>query len=116
MTEHAPASAPADFDFIIGSWTVRHRRLVDRLAGSTDWAEFDGTSETRKTLGGFGNLEDNWLDLPDGAYRAVALRSYDPAAGKWAIWWLDGRFPHQLDTPVVGGFGGGVGIFMPTTS
>ena len=96
--------APADFDFIIGDWTVRHRRLKARLAGCTEWVEFAGTSSTRKTLGGFGNLEDNELFLPDGNYRAVALRSFDRASRQWAIWWLDDRHPHALDTPVVGSF------------
>lgn len=111
MTDDINASPPGDFDFIIGSWRVHHLRLVERLAGCTEWAEFSGTSTTHKTLGGFGNLEDNHLDFPGGAYRAVALRSFDAATGKWAIWWLDARFPHQLDTPVVGGFADGVGTF-----
>ena len=39
------------------------------------------------------------------------LRSFDPALGTWAIWWLDGRFPHALDVPLIGGFAGGVGSF-----
>jgi hypothetical protein len=113
MTDYnTPSSQPGDFDFIIGSWQVHHRRLVDRLSGSTEWAEFAGSITTRKTLGGFGNIEDNFLDLPGGAYRAVALRSFDSASGKWAIWWLDGRFPHQLDIPVIGSFADGVGTFF----
>lgn len=63
-------------------------------------------------MGGSGNIEDNLIHLPEGAYRAVALRSYDAASGNWAIWWLDGRAPHQLDVPVVGRFEGGVGTFL----
>ncbi|HUZ65586.1 MAG TPA: DUF1579 domain-containing protein [Acetobacteraceae bacterium] len=102
---------PADFDFVIGSWRVRHRRLKARLAGCTEWEEFAGTSTTGKTLGGFGNIEDNMLDLPAGPYRAVALRAFDPALASWSIWWLDGRYPHRLDPPVVGRFEGGVGTF-----
>lgn len=66
---------------------------------------------TRSILGGFGNLEDNVLSKPDGTYRAVALRSFDVTSGTWAIWWLDGRAPHQLDVPVIGGFVDGVGTF-----
>lgn len=105
-------SAPTDFDFIIGSWQVQHRRLKERLAACTDWLAFSGQSCTRKLLGGFGNLEDNLLALPDGAYRAAALRSFDPASGQWSIWWLDGRRPHALDVPVVGGFSDGTGTFF----
>ena len=77
---------PSDFDFIIGSWSVNHRRLNERLAGCTEWTEFEGTSATQKTLGGFGNLEDNFLSLPDGPYRAVALRSFDTTTKQWSIW------------------------------
>ena len=67
---------------------------------------------THKILGGFGNVEDNLLCFPDGQFRAVALRSYDPVKEQWSIWWLDGRFPGRLDVPVVGRFEDGVGTFF----
>ena len=62
--------------------------------------------------GGFGNIEDNLLYFPDGGFRAVALRSYDPSTRKWSIWWLDGRFPNRVDVPVEGAFENGVGTFF----
>ena len=37
-----------DFDFLFGDWQVHHRRLKERLAGSTEWIEFDGTQSTRQ--------------------------------------------------------------------
>jgi hypothetical protein len=40
------------------------------------------------------------------------MRSYFPKAKTWSIWWLDGRSPTQLDTPVVGSFQDGVGLFF----
>ena len=104
--------APKDFDFIIGDWLVRHRRLNARLSGCTEWTEFDGHSSTMKILGGFGNLEDNLLHFPDGAFRAVAMRSFCPKSGNWSIWWLDGRNPTSLDAPVVGRFADHVGLFF----
>lgn len=104
-------TAPRDFDFVLGDWTVRHRRLRERLAGCDDWIEFDGQMSTRPILGGFGNLEDNLLRFPEGEFRAVALRAYDPEKGTWSIWWLDGRFPDRIDVPVVGRFDNGVGTF-----
>ena len=67
---------------------------------------------TRPILGGLGNVEDNLLSKPGGEYRAIAVRSFDPNEGTWAIWWLDGRAPHLLDIPVVGGFVDGVGTFF----
>lgn len=105
------AAGANDFDFLIGDWCVRHRRLRERLAGNDDWVEFDGSCSMRALLGGLGNVDDNVLDMPDGSYRAVGLRSFDPATGRWAIWWLDGRHPHVVDVPVVGAFDAGVGTF-----
>lgn len=111
MTLPALASAPTDFDFVIGDWFVKHRRLNERLVGCQDWTEFGGEMSTQKILGGFGNLEDNRLQFPDGEFRAVALRAFDKDSGTWAIWWLDGRFPGQLDVPVKGCFKDNMGTF-----
>lgn len=106
------ASAPTDFDFVMGDWLVRHRRLKERLTDCEDWIEFDGAMSTRKILGGFGNLEDNILCFPDEEVRAIALRTYDTHKKTWSIWWLDGRFPGRIDVPVVGRFEDGVGTFF----
>lgn len=100
-----------DFDFMFGSWTVKHRRLKERLTGCRDWEVFDGFSQTQPILAGNGNVEDNLVELPGQSYRAIALRSFDPGSGVWAIWWLDGRSPHTLDTPVKGTFSGDIGEF-----
>jgi hypothetical protein len=105
------ASTVDDFDFLIGTWTVHHRRLKERLAGSTQWEEFGGTLVMQKLMAGQVNVDDNVIDLPGGRYRAMTLRSFDPKTKQWAIWWLDGRMPHQLDPPVVGSFSAGVGTF-----
>jgi len=107
-----PGPAVHDFDFLPGTWRVHHRRLKQRLAGSDEWEEFDGTSVAQPLLGGAGNIDDNVLELPGGTYRAITLRSYDPATDRWSIWWLDARNPGQLDPPVVGGFADGVGTFI----
>jgi len=101
-----------DFDFVLGDWRVRHRRLKERLANCTEWIEFEGEMSTHAVLGGFGNVEDNLLRFPEGEFRAVALRAYNPAEGTWSIWWLDGRFPGRIDVPVVGRFHDGVGTFF----
>ena len=106
-----PNGSADDFDFQVGDWDVSHRRLVGRLVNSSVWEEFPGACCMRKVLGGHGNIEVNFIDLPAGAYRALALRSFDPETRQWAIWWLDARRPHGLDTPVIGGFENGVGAF-----
>ncbi len=100
------------FDFFTGTWRVAHHRLQSRLAGCTTWDKFDGSCTVWRVLGGHGNVDDNVLHLPGQDYRAITLRSYDPASDQWAIWWLDARQPHQLDVPVKGRFEGGIGIFF----
>ena len=115
-TEAAPTSQPAgsfhDFDFLVGRWTVKHRRLKGRLEHNIDWETFAGTCETRLILGGQANVDDNVLELPGGTYRAVTMRVFDPATKTWSIWWLDSRHPHDLDPPVAGGFRNGIGTFF----
>lgn len=110
-----PAS-PSDFDFYVGNWRVQHRRLKERLKNCTEWEEFDGLATVRKVLGGYGNIDDHVLNLPSGPYRAVTLRSYNPASAQWSIWWLDSRRPDSLDVPVVGHFENGIGTFLARDS
>ncbi|MFC4525515.1 hypothetical protein [Dyella halodurans] len=101
-----------DFDFFVGSWRTHSRRLKYRLVGSHDWEEFDGTIRSFSLMGGLANVDDTEFDTPEGIYRGVAPRAYDPKTGLWAIWWIDGRNPHgALDPPVKGRFVHGVGTF-----
>ena len=106
------AASPAglhDFDFLVGEWRAHHRRLKPN---SDQWVEFDGTVINRPLMDSEANIEEHALNAPNGAYRAVALRSYDATAGEWAIWWLDGRYPSgPLGSPVKGHFENGVGRF-----
>jgi hypothetical protein len=100
-----------DWDWLIGRWSVRHRRLKGRLEGSTEWEDFGGASTFWTTMGGFGNVDDNIVEIPSGAYRAMSIRAFDPATRRWAIWWLDARFPDRIEPPVFGRFENGVGLF-----
>lgn len=111
-SQSAAVSSEHDFDFLVGSWTVAHRRLKHALAHSTEWQTFSGTCTTWRLLNGNGDVDDNVLQAPAGAYQAVTLRSFDPATKSWSIWWLDGRHPHDLAPPVVGAFRNGVGTFL----
>ncbi len=102
----------ADFAFIMGHWQVRHRRLLQRLAGCTEWQTFGGTSDVQPILGGLGTFDDNLIELPAGPYRASTLRCYDAPARQWLIWWLDPRQPGHLDPPMRGRFEAGAGLFF----
>jgi hypothetical protein len=113
------AAAPAfaaedhshDFDFLAGKWNVHHHQLKERLAGNHDWAEFDGTIESLPMMNGHGNVDDTYINKPSGAYRALAIRAYDPKTQQWAIWWLDERQPREIEPPVYGNFQNGIGTF-----
>lgn len=117
----APAAAEHpgahDFDFIAGEWRTRHRRLKERLAGSTEWIEFSGTQSGRVIMGGTANMDDNVFEMPGGAYRGVTLRAFDAKSRLWSIWWLDSRFPQNpMDPPMRGRFENGVGLFYADDS
>ena len=51
----AATAGARDFDFLIGRWTVAHRRLRRRLEGDAHWNRFAGHCEMRPLLGGLGN-------------------------------------------------------------
>jgi hypothetical protein len=100
------------FDARPGAWKVRHRRLKERLAGSTEWVDFGGDQTWWPTLAGAGNVDDNVFAMPNGSYNGVTLRAYDPKTDQWSIWWLDGRNPHgDLEPPMKGRFVDGVASF-----
>jgi hypothetical protein len=97
------------FDFEVGEWQVHHRRIS---AASGKWIEFDGTCSHRLLMDGAANMEEHQLNSPEGAYRALALRSYDKKENRWSIWWLDERYPEgPIGPPVQGRFENGVGTF-----
>lgn len=107
-----PSATANDWDFLVGRWTVRHRKLRERLTGSSDWMEFDGSCENWPLLGGGANVDDNIFHTPDETYSGVSLRAFDPATKQWSIWWLDSRATDRLDVPVRGTFEDGVGTFL----
>ena len=96
-----------DFDFLIGDWQVKHRRLKRRLAGCDEWDEIAGTARNRSLLGGLCNVEEHRIDAP--GISGVAMRTFDVSRQLWSIYWVgsDGL----LGAPIHGGFEGDVGSF-----
>jgi hypothetical protein len=103
-----PIAAIRDFEFFYGSWTVRHRRLKERLVGSADWDEFAGTSRCWGLLGGMANVDDN--HMPERGIRGMSLRILDPVKHVWSIWWVNAA-DGVIQPLVIGGFAGGEGLF-----
>jgi hypothetical protein len=78
-TTSPPPTGAHDFDFLVGEWRVHHHRLKP---DSQEWVDFEGTCSNRKLMDGGANMEEHALNAPYGAYRAVALRAYDPKTGQ----------------------------------
>src|SRR5262245_19136904 len=76
-----------DFDFLIGTWKVHNRRLTQRLAGSTTWEEFEGTSTARSIWGGGGNMDEYEATSPAGRIQGLTVRLYNPRSKQWSIYW-----------------------------
>jgi hypothetical protein len=102
-----------DFDFEVGSWNIHLNRLQKRLAGSTTWVKFDGTSVTRKVWDGRADLEEFETDDPIGHthIEGLTLRLYNPQSRQWSIYWANGSDGILGFPPMTGEFKNGVGEF-----
>jgi len=47
-----------NFDFLVGDWSSRQRRLREVLAGSDDWYEFSGVTRCWSVFDGGGNIDE----------------------------------------------------------
>lgn len=74
----SPTSSEHDFDFFFGKWKIHNRKLNERLAGCTDWTEFESWQECRKILNGFGNVDDFHAEFDGIPFEAITLRLFDP--------------------------------------
>jgi len=100
-----------DFDFLVGNWLVKHRRLKHRLANSQDWESFEGTLAAQLYMGGQAIVDDNVLHAPGGTSHAITLRTFNASTRQWSIWWFDSRRPSELDPPLIGAFQQGIRTF-----
>jgi hypothetical protein len=102
-----------DFDFLIGNWKARVRRLPDRLVGSTTWVEYNGISNHKKLLDTNANFEEFDVDSPAKhlQIKAQTLRMYNPESHQWSIYLVDLDKGTLELPPVVGEFNGNRGEF-----
>ncbi len=99
-----------DFDFFIGSWKVRNRKLKERLKGCTSWDEFEGTVVARQIWGGRANTDEFEADSPSGHIQGMTLRLFDPKSEQWSLYWANSS-NGILEKPMIGGFQNGRGEF-----
>lgn len=100
-----------DFDFLMGSWKAHNRFLKARLAGSTEWIEFESHLEA-KPLNGLGNI-DRYTGVRQGKLiEGMTVRLYDPSTGLWSLYWADNVRPGAFQPPIRGKFTNGIGEFF----
>src|SRR5580704_1702040 len=102
-----------DFDFLVGSWKFHLKRLKRRLAGSSEWVEFDGTTVCRKVLDGRAEVEEMNVESADKLIhiQGLALRLYNPESHQWSIYWANAADGVLEPNPMVGQFSNGRGEF-----
>jgi hypothetical protein len=99
-----------DFDFEIGAWKTRLRRLQNPLTGSTSWVEYEGTTVVRSIWNGRANLVELVVDGPAGHIEALSLRLYNSKSGQWTLNFSSSG-SGSLAQPAVGEFRNGRGEF-----
>ncbi|HEU0036246.1 MAG TPA: hypothetical protein VFQ53_36785 [Kofleriaceae bacterium] len=110
-TSTARPAVRGDFDFHTGTWQTTIRRRVAPLSGSTEWADYTGTTIVRKVWDGRANLVELTASGPSGKLELLSLRLYNPRTHQWALYVGSSR-SGELSPPVIGGFTNGPGEFF----
>ena len=97
-----------DFDFLVGTWDVAHRRLAERHVGSNEWISFPGTCVSHTFFDGAGSFDEQ--TFPTMGFSGATIRTLDPSTAQWSIYWADSRLGLVMP-PVIGRFQAGVGRF-----
>ena len=113
--QDAPRDGSHDFDFEVGTWKTRLRRLLHPLTGSTTWVTYEGTTTVRKVWNGRANVLELEVDGPSGHIEALSLRLYNPASRQWSLNFSNSAVG-SLGTPTVGEFSNGRGEFIDQES
>jgi hypothetical protein len=102
-----------DFDYAVGTWRIHLKRLKQRLVGSNEWMELDGTVACRKILDGKAEVEEMNVESTDKSLhiQGLAVRLYNPKSHQWSIYWADGNDGVMEQNPMVGQFADGHGEF-----
>lgn len=99
-----------DFEFEIGTWKTKLKRLKDPLSGSTTWIEYEGTTVVRKVWDGRANLVELVAEGPAGRFEGLSLRLYDPQSRQWSLNFASAR-GGGMAAPTIGEFKNGRGEF-----
>lgn len=111
MQQPAVRDGQHDFDFEIGAWKTRLKRLAKPLSGSKTWLEYQGTSVMRKVWNGRANLLELDVEGDKGHIEGLSLRLYNPESHQWSLNFSNSR-SGTLTSPVFGEFRDGRGEFF----
>jgi hypothetical protein len=102
-----------DFDFLVGSWKIHLKRLVQPEHGAKQWVDLEGTVVCRQVFDGRAEVEEFNVESRDKKMRiqGLATRFYNPASHQWSIWWANAKDGAMFPPPVVGEFKNGRGEF-----
>ncbi|MEP0264292.1 hypothetical protein [Dokdonia sp.] len=103
-------SSKNDFDFYVGSWKIKNRKLKDRLCNCTEWIEFDALQKMQSILLGLGNTDDFVASFDGEPFEGRTIRLFNPTTRLWSMYWTDST-TGVLQPPTVGSFYGDVGRF-----
>ena len=107
----SPTSSSKDFNYLIGNWKLKNRKLKSRLTNCAEWVEFESKVAMYQILDGNGNI-DKYTDTASGKpYEGIALRLFNSKTKLWSIYWADNN-SGTLDPPVVGSFENKIGHFF----
>ena len=104
-------SSNHDFDFLVGGWRIKNRKLKEPLTGRDEWDEFDATQDCRQILRGSGDFDIFSTELEGKPFEGFTLRLFDPQTRLWKIYWADSNAV-KLDGGKVGSFDGDTGEFF----
>ena len=98
-----------DFDYFVGGWVSRQKRLKARGVGSTDWYEFPATVCMSLYLDGLATVDEMYM--PTQSRAGLTLRTFDVNKHQWSVYWVSSATGDLDPLPVVGGFQGNHGEF-----
>jgi hypothetical protein len=101
-------SSHTDFDFYIGKWNIRNKKLKERLNNCDEWIEFNSTDDTSHLLKGFANMNKFAATFDGEPFEGIAIRLFNPQTKLWSIYWADSNAV-SFDPPMVGSFDGNIG-------
>jgi hypothetical protein len=104
-------SSPKDFDFLIGRWTLKHRKLKSRLTNSNEWEEFETEVDDFAILEGTANMDVAYGTVDGKPWEGRTTRLFDPKTRLWSLYWVASNVG-VMDPPVVGSFENGIGHFF----